>query len=125
MHHAKPAAALSLVAILLCGCSSVVKPPQGRGKVDDPLLNQPNRVACLRQAKLPVQLVGNTGIQIGALPAGPSVWFQPTPGAAQSQQIYAQSQGAEVIGAALLYPHQAPDGEVTVIENCLAQNVTG
>ena len=63
--------------------------------------------------------------QIGPLPGGPSVWFQPTPGAAQAKQIYADSQAAEAIGAALLYPHQAPDGELSVIEDCLSQDVTG
>jgi hypothetical protein len=125
MPHAKPAVALSAVAILLCGCSSVVTPPQGRGKVDDPRIDAPNHIACLRQDKLPVQLVGGTGVQIGPLPSGPTVQFEPTPGAAQSVQIQAQAQGAEVVGAALLYPHAASDAELSAIESCLAVGVTG
>jgi hypothetical protein len=123
---AAPAALTAAVAIALCGCGSVVKPPQGHGKLDDPRTYAAgNHLKCLRQQHLPVQEVGRTGMQIGALPAGPSVWFQPTPGAAQSQQINGLSQGAEVIGAALLYPHGAGDAELKVIETCLAKGVNG
>jgi hypothetical protein len=125
MPHAKPAVALSVLAILLCGCSSVVKPPQGRGNVDDPRIDSPNHVACLRQDKLPVQLVGDSGLQIGPLPSGPTVQLEPTPGGAQNVQIQGQAQGAEVIGSALLYPHAAGDAELSAIESCLAVGVTG
>lgn len=126
MHHAKQAVALGAAAIVLCGCSSVVKPPQGRGKVDDPrTYAAANHLKCMQQHHLPVQKVGGTGIQIGPLPAGPTVQFEPTPGAAQSQQIHGLSDGAEVIGSALLYTHAAPDGELTVIESCLAKGVNG
>jgi hypothetical protein len=126
MPHAKPAVALGAAAILLCGCSSAVKPPQGRGKVDDPrTYAAANHLKCIQQHHLPVQEVGRTGIQIGALPAGPSVWFEPSPGAGQSQQIHGLSQGAEVIGSALLYAHTAPDAELKVIEDCLAKGVSG
>ena len=125
MPHAKTAVALSAAAILLCGCGSVVKPPQGRGKLDDPRIDNPNRVACLRQEKLPVQLVGATGLQIGPLPTGPTVQFEPTPGTAQGMQIHGESQPAEVIGAALLYPHGATDAELNLIETCLAKGVSG
>jgi|SRR5436309_14123243 len=125
MPPVKLAVASSVAAILLCGCGGSVKPAQGHGTIDDQRLENPNHVACLRQHHLPVQLVGGTGIQIGPLPAGPSVWFQPTPGSAQADQIDGKSQGAEAIGSALLYPHQASDGELTVIEDCLTKGVTG
>jgi len=121
----KLAAASVVAAVLVCGCASTVKPPQGHGKVDDPRTFKPNRVACLRSEHLPVQLVGQTGIQIGALPNGPSIWFEATPGAAQAHQIGGQAQGAEVIGSALLYPHQGSDSELAMIEDCLDQGVTG
>ena len=126
MPHAKPAVALSAAAILLCGCSSVVKPQQGRGKVDDPrTYASANHLKCLQQHGLPVQEVGSTGLQIGPLPSGPTVQFMPTPGAAQGQQIQGAAQGAEVIGSALLFTHQGSDGELKLIENCLASGVSG
>jgi hypothetical protein len=125
MPPVKLAVASGVAAILLCACASAVKPPQGHGKIDDPRINNPDRVACLRHDHLPVQFVGRTGLQIGPLPTGPSVWFAPTPGAAQADQIEALTQGAEAIGAALLYPHQASDGELTLIEDCLSKGVTG
>ncbi len=127
MPHAKSAAALGVVALVLCGCSAAVKPPQGRGKVDDPrTYASANHLKCLVQHHLPAQKVGRVGIQIGPLPGGPTVEFLPTPSAAQAAQIDGSPslQGAEVIGAALLYPNQAPDRELSVIESCLATGVT-
>lgn len=126
MPYAK-SAAVGVVALLICGCSSVAKPPQGRGKVDDPRTAKSNHLRCLLQHHLPAHKVGNTGLQVGPLPGGPTVAFQPTPGSAQADQIYASPghQGAEVIGSALLYPHQAPDDELSQIESCLAQGVSG
>ena len=128
MPHVKPAAVLSVAAIAICGCATAVKPPQGRGQIDDPrTYPSANHLACLKKDNLPAQSVGRTGLQVGPLPAGPTVEFQPSPGAAQAAQIYggASAQGAEVIGSALLYTHQAPDSELKLIENCLAQGVSG
>jgi hypothetical protein len=51
--------------------------------------------------------------------------FSPTPGAAQAYQIDGSAQPAEVIGSALVYPHQAPDSVLSGIEACLAQGVQG
>jgi hypothetical protein len=128
MPYAKSAAALGAAVVLLCGCSSAVKPSQGRGKVDDPrTYAASNHLKCLQTHDLPTQKVGRVGIQIGALPNGPTVFFLPTPGAAQAAQIEGQQQyqGAEVIGAALLYPHGGTDAELTQIEDCLASGVSG
>ena len=111
----------------VAGSSNVSK---GRGKVDNPLTNMPNHVACLKQAHLSVSTVvvdGGPGLQIGMAPAGPTVYFAPTPGAAQELQIGGsrQYQSAEVIGSALLYPNQASDKELNTVEDCLAKGVTG
>ncbi len=127
MPHAKSAATLGVVAALLCGCSSSVKPPQGRGKIDDPRTNVVNHFKCMQSHNLPAQKVGQVGIQIGPLPSGPTVQFMPTPGAAQGAQISGlpQYEGAEVLGAALLYPHGGTDPELTQIESCLASGVSG
>ena len=68
-----------------------------------------NHLGCLRDDHLAVQILSPTKLQIGAAPAGPTVVFTPTPGAAQAQQIDGDAQGAEVIGTALLYPNQGSD----------------
>lgn len=126
MPYAKSAATLGVAAVLLCGCSSVVKPPQGRGRVEDPRTSAySNYYECILSQHLPAQKAGRVGIQIGSLPSGPTVEFLPTPSAAQAAQIEGQPQyqGAEVVGAALLYPHQGTDPELSQIESCLAGGV--
>ena len=126
MPYAKSAAVLGAAAVLLCGCSSSVKPPQGRGKVEDPRSDAySNYYRCLLGDHLPAQKVGAVSIQIGALPSGPTIRFLPTPSAAQTAQIEGQPQyqSAEVIGAALLYPNGGSDGELSQIEACLAHGV--
>jgi len=125
MSPVKSAALAAVAAMSLCACGSSVKPPRGHGRIDDPRLNNPNHVACLRQAGLTVELVGRTGLQIGAPPSGPTVQFEPTPGAAQALQITGQSEAAEVIGSALLYPRAANDAELKKIEDCLSSGVNG
>jgi hypothetical protein len=126
MPHAKRLVAGLLAVTWLCGCSSVVKPPQGHGLLDSPLTGNPDRVACLRSAHLAVHVVGSTALRVGLPPATVRVTFEPTAGAAQALQIEGlrSAQGAEVIGAALLYPDHAPAAELTEIESCLSQGVT-
>jgi hypothetical protein len=127
--------AAGLAAILLTACGNVSNPlpgtgggaekVHGRGVIDDPRTSQTSHLKCMQQAKLPVVKVGATGLQVGPPPAGATIAFQPTAGAAQYLQISSQVQGAEVIGAALLYPNQAPANELKAIEGCLAKGVTG
>jgi hypothetical protein len=119
------ASVLAAIALSACSSSSVQPDTGSRGRVDDPRTHKPDRVACLRAAHLPVSEVGATGLQIGPLPAGPTIIFTPTPGASQHNQVEGKAQGAEVIGSALLYPHQASESELTAIENCLAKAVKG
>jgi len=79
---------------------------------------------CLRAHHLPVVEVGTDNLQVGQLPTGPTVRFVPTSGVAQAAQIEGQAQGAEVVGSALVYPNQASDSELKVIEDCVAQGVS-
>ena len=124
-------AALTCIAafallVILAGCSAS-KPAQGRGQVDSPITTKTNHLKCLQQEHLPVQVTSPISLQIGPLPAGPTVVFQPTPGTAQGTQIkgYGPTQGAEVIGSAQLYPNGADDGELKQIETCLGKGVSG
>jgi hypothetical protein len=127
--------AAAFCAALLSACGNESKPLagtgggteklHGRGVVDDPRTTETAHLKCLQQAKLPVTKVGATGLQIGPLPAGPTVMFEPTPGIAQGLQIQGRVEGAEVIGAALLFPNQASDKELKTVEGCLAKGVSG
>lgn len=134
MSPAKLAAVSGLAAVALAGCGSIQVKPTGpagsstlvsRGKIDDPRTAKNNHVQCLRQHGLAVQEVGSTDLQIGTPPRGVSITFAPTPGAAQGDQIEGLVPGAEVIGSALVYPHQASDAELAKIENCVASGVSG
>src|SRR4030088_3048972 len=118
MSSAKVALAGVLTALALSACGTTHKKSAGelrvtageqfgRGVVDDP---RTKHMKCLQQNHVPVVRVGQTGLQVGA---------------PQDVQIKAQVQGAEVIGSALLYPNQAPDDQLQVIEDCLAIGVTG
>lgn len=123
-----------LAAVALAGCGSSFKTvagsnvpaptanPLGYGVVD----NAPRPHAqCIRQAGLPATRIGLTTIQVGPLPAGPTIVFAADPNAAENEQITDQAQGAEVIGAALLYVHGAPTPELAKIEACLDHGVAG
>jgi hypothetical protein len=127
MPSSKLAVASGLAAMVICGCGAAVKLPQGRGKLDSPLTYPQNHLTCLRKDHFNVQTLGRYGLQIGQPPAGPTVWFQPTPGVSQGQQLrgVASAQGAEVIGSAQLYPNGASDGQLKKVELCLSQGVVG
>ena len=137
MFRAATATATLACAAAIAGCSTgtrpqanppgVVAPPGatfGRGRVDD---QRDIHVACMVAAGIPVNKVGLTGLQVGMPPDGPTITFEPTAGSAQQAQISgsATTQGAEVIGNALLYPNKGSDAELTGIENCLQIGVVG
>ncbi len=132
MSSAKLAVGGALIALCLSACGTSSKPiagsaavvdqHAGRGRVDDP---RTKHLKCLREHHLPAVKVGHTGLQVGTPPSGPSVTFAPTPGAAQHEQIAGQVENAEVIGSALLAPNAAPDSELKVVEDCLAEGVSG
>ena len=119
----KATAAACAAAVALSGCASLAKPAGGRGAAVDPRTGPPNYLACLRANRLAVNERGTNRLQVGHLPSGPTIVFEPTAAIAEGRQIQGKAQGAEVIGAALLYPNYAPGAELTVIENCLGQGV--
>ncbi|MGZ4272198.1 MAG: hypothetical protein ACXVRP_00395 [Solirubrobacteraceae bacterium] len=137
MPSAKLAAAVALSALSLSACGISSKPEAdtpkaiatGHKGLDDPRIKH---TACLRQKHIPFVLqqrivAGKVlpSFQVGSLPTGPTVSFEPTPGDAQGVQIQGEAQGAEVIGSALLYPNQAPDQLLTAVEDCVATGVSG
>jgi hypothetical protein len=133
MSSVKVALVAALAAVCLAACGSSAKPEAGtpgavaksRKNVDDP---RKKHLTCLHKEHIQVRRVtigGLPGMQIGVRPTGPTVQFQPTPGDAQGVQIAGRSQGAEVIGSALLYPNQASDKLLSKVETCVAQGVQG
>ena len=125
--------AVALSAVVLAGCGAVkVQPttPAGsstlasRGEVDSPVSDMHNYLGCLRDAHLAVAVVSPDRVQVGPS-GGPTIVFTATPGAAQADQIDGTAQAAEVIGSALVYPHQGSDGELGTIGACLAVGVQG
>jgi hypothetical protein len=134
MSGAKLAACCGVAAISLsaCGATKNPNPPAGsvapgatragRAVIDDPRVRHVN---CLKQHHIASVEFGHTGIQVDTPASGPTIVFTPSAGAAQAQQIEAQAPGAEVIGAALLYPNSTPEGLLQVVENCVSLRVKG
>ncbi|MGI8712048.1 MAG: hypothetical protein ACR2NR_02465 [Solirubrobacteraceae bacterium] len=133
MFSAKAALAVGLGAVCLSACGSTAKPEAGSASaitknhkgVDDP---RKKHIQCLQQEHIPVRRVfldGLPGMQIDTRPSGPTVEFESTPGIAQGLAIKGQAQGAEAIGAALLYPNQATDNLLSKVETCVATGVSG
>lgn len=137
MRLVKLVIACGLTAALLAACGIAAKPiagiphisnaPGNHARVDDP---RSKHVKCLKQHHYRVREYLTAGqrlpaIQVGTLPAGPTIVYESTPGIAQGAQIKGQAQAAEVIGSSLLYPNAASDHELTVVENCASIGVTG
>jgi hypothetical protein len=136
MRLVKLVMACGLTAALLAACGIQAKPLAGsvrldraagnHAKVDDPRIRH---VKCLRKHHYRVSeyytAQARPVIQVGRLPVGPTIVWEPTPGAAQYIQMSGQAQGAEVLGSALLYPHLASAHEAKVVEICIAIGVTG
>jgi hypothetical protein len=129
-----PWTALTLAVLALAGCGAVRVQPAAsagssklasRGHVDSPLTNMHNYLSCLRADHLVVQVVSPTRLQVGPAPAGATIVFAATSGAAQADQIIGSAQGAEIIGSALVYPNQSPEPALSGIEACLARGVQG
>lgn len=125
-----PIAIAVTCAVALAACGSTAKPVAGTLKaasVSHKGIDDPRRihVQCLRAEGIPVTEFRHVWFQVGSKPSGPTVQFAPTPGAAQNMQITGEVTAAEVIGAALLYPNQAPGALLKKVETCVAKGVTG
>jgi hypothetical protein len=122
-----------LAAVSLSACGVAAKPVAGSAEakatasknITDPATKH---LKCLAKHHVMTRQYmrdDRTVIQVKTRPAGPTIVFYPTPGAAQYEQIAGQSQGAEVIGAALVYDNQAPNKLLSTVENCVAEGVSG
>jgi hypothetical protein len=136
MSTAKLVPALAFACVGLAGCGIAAKPvagtpnllrsPGNHARLDD---QRHSHYICLRRHGLPATTFtgagGRPGIQVGPRPGGATIVFEPTPGAAQELQIQGDSQGAMVIGSALVYPNRVGDAEMRTVAACVALGVTG
>ena len=101
--------------------------PQGSRRPAQQAHRLPQAGPCARSISSSCTIAGKIlpSFQVGTAPSGPTVSFEPTPGDAQGVQIQGEAQGAEVIGSALVYPNQASDNLLTVVEDCVAKGVSG
>jgi hypothetical protein len=145
MSYAKLAAACGLIAVALVvsACGIQAKSVAGstlhpnRNPANHSYVNDPRKpyLHCLREQtadghKFKVRKFVSgakqlRSIQINSVPTGPTVVFEPTPGRAESDQMEGEVEGAEVIGSALIYPHEATDKLMKKVESCLSINVNG
>jgi hypothetical protein len=134
---AQLAVTVGLMAVLLSACGISAKPQAGTKNISKShnyyaLLDEPwtLQVKCLKSDHVKFRKYLTAGqklpaIQVGSLPTGPTIIFEPTPGIAQGIQIQGGAGGAEAIGAALLYPNHAKNKLLTKVETCTATGVSG
>jgi hypothetical protein len=78
-------------------------------------------LACItRQKEVPARLVGEKSIQVEG-PDGPRVEFFVSSGEAEALQFQGKGQGAEQVGAALLFVNGGNDEVLEKLEDCLAK----
>ena len=78
-------------------------------------------LACMtRQKQLPARLVGDKSIQVDG-PDAPRVEFFVSSGEAEARQFQGKGQGAEQVGAALLFVNRGSDDVLKKVEDCLAK----
>ena len=107
---------VGVLALAAGGCGSE-EPVTG----DEPDPNDKRAVAldCFTNDEgLEAELVGEQSIQVEGL-GGPRVEFFLSGGEAESQQFKGEAQGAEQVGAALLFVNDGSDDVLEALENCL------
>lgn len=94
----------------------------GSGGGGGPNPNDKRRVAlqCITDRGLEARLAGEKSILVNGA-AGPRVEFFVSSGEAEARQFQGEAQGAEQVGAALLFVNGAGDRVLEQVEGCLAQ----
>jgi hypothetical protein len=116
-----PAAALLSAVLALSACGGSDEPAKGPGAGAPPDPNDKRAVAfdCIKNKKgYPAKLVGDKSILVGGKD-GPRIDFFVSGGEAEGKQFDGNAQGAEQIGAALLYVNHGSDERLAQIEDCL------
>ncbi len=77
-------------------------------------------LSCIEGAGVPAALAGEKSIQVDG-PGAPRIEFFVSSGEAEGEQFQGNGQGAEQVGAALLFVNDGDDEVLETIENCLAK----
>jgi len=108
---------------------TLIAPGCGLGGDDDSIRSagpNPNdkrgvALTCItREKQLPARLVGEKSIQVDG-PGAPRIEFFVSSGEAEARQFQGEAQGAQQVGAALLFVNQGDDEVLQQIEDCLAK----
>lgn len=112
--------AASLLAAAPAGCG-LGDDDGGSGGGPNPNDKRAVAFTCIKDRQgLPAQLAGEKSIQIDG-PNGPRAEFFVSSGEAEALQFQGDAQGAQQIGAALLFVNGASDAVLTKVEKCLEE----
>jgi hypothetical protein len=103
------------VALPGCGIGSDDAAPS-----DDDSDTRATVMACFQEEGIDARLKGEDEIVVGDGPGAPLVKFFLTAGEAEAVQFEGDGEGAEQIGAGLLYVNEGSDDLLEQVENCLA-----
>lgn len=106
-----------------CGDSAGPPPSSGRAATPPPPASEDKRgiaLACIRDRQgIEAQAIGAKEIQVGPGEEGPRILFFQSSLEAEARQFEGGAEGAEQIGAALLYVREAPEQQLIDLEECL------
>jgi hypothetical protein len=115
-----PFATACAIAAGTAGCSLANDNGGGSGG-PNPNDKRAVALACIRNGKgLEAHLTGQKSIQVDG-PSGPRVEFFVSSGEAEALQFQGDAQGAEQVGAALLFVNDGSDDVLEKLEDCLAK----
>jgi hypothetical protein len=78
-------------------------------------------MTCFEEEGIDARLEGDTDVVIGDGEGAPRITFFLTSGESEAAQFKGEAEGAEQIGAALLYVNEGSDDLLEDVENCLAE----
>jgi len=110
---------LALSPAALAGCGLGSDDAGGGDELDD----RSATMVCLDDAGVDARLEGDEGAQeivIGDSAGAPHIMFFLTAGEAEAEQFQGRGEGAEQIGAALLFVGDGDDDLLETVEKCLS-----
>jgi len=113
-------AARILIAVAALGLAGCGGDDSIRDAGPNPSDKRSVALACIERADVPASLSGDKSIQVDGTDA-PRIDFFVSSGEAEAKQFQGEAQGAEQVGAALLFVNAGDDETLKKIENCLAK----